>query len=179
MAEELLNAMYIKPFTGMIPYLSPATSLMVNDFKKSPLAKDHWLDLLVEDSHRKGRKKLDPNQVFEAFGSFSDHEAIEVRWEMLSSISNDFNYYRDVSWLSLQMHKTTLSVWCSTMQDLTTPADKLAIFALSKLYQCHTVVYTKSKTWSTIGTSAPMSEKEVYMQCDLKFVLMGKGNFIN
>ena len=64
MAEELLNAMYIKPFTGMIPYLSPATSLMENDFEKSPLAKDHWLDLLVEDSHRKGRKKLDPNLSF-------------------------------------------------------------------------------------------------------------------
>ena len=64
------------------------------------------------------------------------------------------------------------------MHEPTTPADELTIFALSKLYQCHSVVYTKSKTWSTIGTSTPMSEKDVYMQCDLKFVLMGRGNFV-
>ena len=70
MSEELLNTMYIKPYTGMIPHLSPATSLMVGDFKKSPLAKDHWLDLSVEDSQHKDRKKHDPNRVFEAFGSF-------------------------------------------------------------------------------------------------------------
>ena len=56
--------------------------------------------------------------------------------------------------------------------------DELTIFALSKLYQRHSVVYTKSKTWSTIGTSTPMSEKDVYMQCDLKFVLMSRGNFV-
>ena len=76
------------------------------------------------------------------------------------------------------MHKTTLSAWCSSMQDSTTPTDELAIFALSKLYHRNSVAYTKSKTWSTIRTSAPKSEKEVYMQCELKFVLMGKNNFM-
>ena len=151
---------------------------MVSDLEKSTLSKDHWLDLPAKDSQRKGRKKCDPHQVFEAFGSFSDHEPNEVREEMLSAISSDFNYYRNVSWLSLQMHKTTLSVWSNTMHEPTTPVDELAIFALSKLYQRHSVVYTKSKTWSTIRTSTPMSEKDVYMQCDLKFVLMGRGNFV-
>ena len=92
---------------------------------------------------------------------------------MLSSISNDFNYYRNISWLSLQIHKTTLSTWCTMMREPTMPANELAIFGLPKPYQCHSVVYTKTKTWSTIGTSTPMSEKEVYMQCELKFVQMG------
>ena len=40
------------------------------------------------------------------------------------------------------------------------------------------MVYTKDKTWSTIRTSSPMSEKDVYQQCDLKFILMGKGHFV-
>ena len=110
MSEELLITLYIKPFTGMILYLSPNSFLMVSDFEKSTLSKDHWLDLPAEDSQRKGRKKCDPHQVFEAFGSFSDHEPNEVWEEMLSAISSDFNYYQNVSWLSLQMHKTTLSV---------------------------------------------------------------------
>ena len=79
MSEELINAMYIKPYTGMIPYLSPSSALTVSDFEKCPLARDHWLDLPFECNHRKGRKKRDPNRVFEAFGSFSDHEADEVQ----------------------------------------------------------------------------------------------------
>ena len=67
MSEELINTLYIKPYTGMIPYLSPSSALTVSDFEKCPLAKDHWLDLPLEDSHRKGHKKRDPNCVFEAF----------------------------------------------------------------------------------------------------------------
>ena len=97
---------------------------------------------------------------------------------MLSAISSDFNYYQTVSWLILQLHKTTLSEWCHVMRAATTPADELAIFALSKLYNRHSVVYTKDKTWSTIGTSSPMNEKDVYRQCDLKFILMGKDHYV-
>ena len=78
MSEELINAMYIKPYTGMIPYLSPTSALMVSDFEKCPLANDHWLDLPFECNHHKGHKKCDPNRVFAAFGSFSDHEADKV-----------------------------------------------------------------------------------------------------
>ena len=178
MSEELINAMYIKPYTGMIPYLSLSSALTVSDFENCPLAKDHWLDLPMECSRCKGRKKRDPNHVFEAFGSYSDHEADEVCEEMLSAISSDFNYYQTVSWLILQLRKTTLSDWCHVMRAATTPADELAIFALSKLYNRHSVVYTKDRMWSTIGTSTPMNEKDVYQQCDLKFILMGKDHYV-
>ena len=178
MSEELINAMYTKPYTGLIPYLSPNSALTVSDFEKCPLANDHWLDLPQESSQRKGRKKRDPNRVFEAFGFYSDHDPIEVREEMLSYISLEFNYFQTVAWLILQLCKISLSEWCNNMRAISTPGDELAIFALSKLYQRHSVVYTKDKTWSTIGTSTPMSEKEVYQQCDLKFILMGKGHFV-
>ena len=134
LSEELINAIYIKPYTGMIPYLSPNSALTVSDFEKCPLAKDHWLDLPFESSQRKGCKKRDPNRVFEAFGFYSDHDPIEVREEMLSAISIEFNYYQTVSWLILQLHKTTLSEWCNNMRAISTPGDELAIFALSKLY---------------------------------------------
>ena len=178
MSEELINTMYIKPYIGMIPYLNPSSALTVSDFENCPLAKDHWLDLPMECSCRKGRKKRDPNRVFEAFGSYSDHEADEVREEMLSAISSDFNYYQTVSWLILQLRKTALSDWCHVMHVATTPVDEFAIFALSKLYNRHSVVYTKDKMWSTIGTSTPMNEKDVYQQCDLKFILMGKDHYV-
>ena len=135
MSEELLNAMYIKPYTGLIPYLSPSSALTVSDFEKCPLASDHWLDLPPERNNHKGHKKCDPNHVFEVFGSYSDHAADEVRDEMLSAISSDFNYYQTVAWLVLQIRKTTLSEWCNIMRVVTNPADELAIFSLSRLYR--------------------------------------------
>ena len=150
----------------------------MSHFGKCPLASDHWLDLPPEWNHRKGRKKLDPNCVFNVFGSYSDHAADEVREEILSAISSDFNHYQTVSWLILQLRKTTLSEWCNNMGAATTPADELAIFTLSRLYRQHSVIYTKDKTWSTIGTSTPMHEKDVYQQCDLKFILMGKCHYV-
>ena len=98
---------------------------------------------------------------------------------MLAGISNEFNYYHDVSWLNMKMHKKGLSKWIEDMRDQNTPADELAIFALSRLYKRHSVIYTKNCTWSTIGTLKPLSEKDVYLICDVKFVQMGPWNFIS
>ena len=97
------------------------------------LSTNHWLDLPAKEHHKEGRKKWNPNNVFAAFREYSDHEAGEVCQEMLTSVSNEFNYYRDVSWLNMQMYKTTLSEWMAAMRDPNTPVDELAIFALSCL----------------------------------------------
>ena len=76
------------------------------------------------------------------------------------------------------MNKTSLSAWCSKMRDPKTPADELAILTLARLYRQHALVYNKGRTWCTIGTSSPMMDKDVYLQCELKFVLLSNRNFI-
>ena len=129
--------------------------------------------------HKKGRKRCDPDVVFRVFGDFSDHEPSEVRAAMLGYISEDFNYFRDVSWLNLNMHKKKLSQWLDDMRNQNTPADELATFALSRLYKRHSVIYTKTRTWCTIGTSKPLSEMDVYLSCDVRLVQMGPRNFVS
>ena len=129
--------------------------------------------------HKKGRKRCDPDVVFRVFGDFSDHEPSDVRAAMLSYISEDFNYFRDVSWLNLNMHKKKLSQWLDAMRNQNTPADELATFALSRLYNRHSVIYTKNRTWCTIGTSKPLSEMDVYLNCDVRLVQMGPRNFVS
>ena len=42
---------------------------------------------------------------------------------MLSGVSCEFNYFNDVAWLALKMHKTTLSVWMEKKKELTQPGD--------------------------------------------------------
>ena len=129
--------------------------------------------------HKKGRKRCDPDVVFRVFGDFSDHEPSEVRAAMLSYISEDLNYFRDVSWLNLNMHKKKLSQWLDAMRNQNTPADELATFALSRLYNRHSVIYTKNRTWCTIGTSKLLSEMDVYLSCDVRLVQMGSQNFVS
>ena len=129
--------------------------------------------------HKKGQKRCDTDVVFRVFGDFSDHEPSEVRAAMLSYISEDFNYFRDVSWLNLNMHKKKLSQWLDAMRNQNTPADELATFALSRLYNRHSVIYTKNRTWCTIGTSKPLSEMDVYLSCDVRLVQMGPRNFVS
>ena len=179
MAGELLTSILPRPYTGIVPYLSPSSFLTVKDFEKSSLASNSWLDLPTGDMHKKGRKRCDPDVVFRVFGDFSDHEPSEVRAAMLSYISEDFNYFRDVSWLNLNMHKKKLSQWLDDMRNQNTPADELATFALSRLYKRHSVIYTKNRTWCTIGTSKPLSEMDVYLSCDVRLVQMGPRNFVS
>ena len=43
-SDDLLQALYTKPYAGIVSYLSPSDHLTVMDFDRSALAKDHWLD---------------------------------------------------------------------------------------------------------------------------------------
>ena len=175
-AEELMNSLFSRSYTGIVLYLSPTSFLTITDFENLTLACDHWLDLPSEDQHKKGQKCCNPDAVFKVFSEYSDYEASEVRVEMLAIVSNKFIYFHDVSWLNMKMHKQTK--WMSDMTDRNTPDDELAVFALSRLYKRHSVIYTKNHTWSTISTSKPLSEKDVYLACDVNFVQMGPRNFI-
>ena len=158
--------------------MSPYDCLTKQDFDRSSLAVHHWLD---EPRNMDGRKskKHDPNVVYKVFARFEDDEdPVMVRQKMISTISTEFNWYSDVAHVCLQMHKLTLSRWMEIMQDQRYPTDELAVYALSRIYNQHRVIYTKTKTWSSLGTTWPISEKELYDICKIKFVNMGKGKLV-
>ena len=60
------------------------------------------------------------------------------------------------------------------MSKQTTSADELAIFALSKIYQRHTVIINASKPWSTLEPNGEMLEEQLYEHCQIHLVHMGK-----
>ena len=59
------------------------------------------------------------------------------------------------------------------------PGQLATMQQLSQLYKRHSVIYTKNRTWCTIRTSKPLSEKDVYLSCDVRFVQMGPRNFVS
>ena len=60
------------------------------------------------------------------------------------------------------------------MAKQTTSADELAIFALSKIYQRHTMIFNASKPWSTLEPDGEMCEEELFENCQIHLAYMGK-----
>ena len=175
-SEELLTALYTKSYTGIVSYLSPHDHLTVPEIDHSTLATSHWLDELRTIEGKKSTHKRVPNAVFKVFAWLDDQEL--VCSNMVSQVTSEFNLYSAAGLVCLKMHKLTLSTWIGKIQNSKTPADELAVYALSQMYGKHSVIYTKIKTWTTVGTSQPLTERELYNMCDLKFVSMGKGRLV-
>ena len=55
-----------------------------------------------------------------------------------------------------------------------TAADELAIFALSKMYGKHTVIYNKARPWTILDPPYPMTETELHDNCQIHLVYVGK-----
>ena len=70
-----------------------------------------------------------------------------------------------------------LNEWCDAIAKQTTSADELAIFALSKIYQRHTVIFNASKPWSTLELDGEMREEELFENCQIHLTYMDKDQY--
>ena len=95
-------------------------------------------------------KKINKQCMFEMFGMFSNETAADVRAGMIAVIWLDLDYYKRIGHVILGFKNINILQWMDVMEKPTVATDKLAIFALSKLYGKHTVIYNKSKPWSTL-----------------------------
>ena len=58
-----------------------------------------------------------------------------------------------------------------------TSMDELPIFALSKIYQRHTVIFNASKQWSTLEPDGEMLEEQLFENCQIHLAYMGKDQY--
>ena len=65
----------------------------------------------------------------------------------------------------------------NVMSKLDTAANELAIFALSKMYSKHTVIYNKARPWTTLDPPYPMTETEIHDNCQIHLVYVGKDSY--
>ena len=72
-------------------------------------------------------------------------------------------------WTSIirRQKKLTLAEWIKWMVDEETPGDEIAIFALSRMYNRHVIIYTKKYHWTTVVHHVDVSEDEVAGWCDI------------
>ena len=96
---------------------------------------------------------------------------------MLAVMCLDVNYYKKVGHIILGFKKISLEEWMLSMSMTNVAADELAIFALSKMYGKHKVIYNKARLWSTLEPPYLMSEDELHDNCQIHLVYVGKDSY--
>ena len=141
-------------------------------FKKTKLAKKFTLDTTrwLDGSW------MNPNAMFELFGTFSDETSEEVRSKMLDILGangeNGFhNEFYDRCFIALHMAGIELLDWISEMHKSDTPGDEIMLFELCKSYNRHCMVYTHGNIWSTVATKTLIPEEQLSELCPIKTVV--------
>ena len=96
---------------------------------------------------------------------------------MLAVIRLDLNYYKIAGHVILGFKNINIDQWMNVMSKPDTAADELAIFALSKMYSKHTVIYNKARPWTTLDPPYPMTETELHDNCQIHLVYVGKDSY--
>ena len=172
-AMELYNALRTFPFRRMVLFIRKSSSVTCKEYNDSEQSKEYWLDT----RNCKYSRKVNNQCVFEMFRTFSNKNTADVRAGMLAVIRLDLNYYKIAGHVILGFKNINIDQWMNGMAKPDTAADELAIFALSKMYGKHTVIYNKARPWTTLDPPYPMTETELHDNCQIHLVYVGKDSY--
>ena len=141
------------PYGGIVPYIAQHSKITKKAFKITVLSSNYVLDL----SRCRVDRRLNISSIFEYFAELSCEDSDDVRAGMITRMRLDTEYYKHCGHIIASFKKLSFEDWLDYMSDCNTPADKLAIFALSKIYDLHTMIYTVSAPWITLKPLQPMS----------------------
>ena len=137
------------------------------------VSKYFWIDT----RNCRCEQKINKQCIFELFRVITQESATDVRSNMIARICLDPLYYKCIGHVILGFKNIVLNEWCDVMAKPTTSADELAIFALSKIYQRHTVIFNASKPWSTLEPDGEILEEELFENCQIHLAYMGKDQY--
>ena len=121
--------------------------------------------------------KVNPDHVYELFGSFNGLSAQEVRMHLLEYIYDNIDFFECRSSVCLPIHGIGMNTWVDMVEDNRICCDELALLGLSAMYQRHCLVVTKNKFWSTIETKELLSITNLMKECTVRFLYLGNKKF--
>ena len=104
------------------------------------------------------------------FAIFDGESPTQVRKNIIQHIIMDKEFYARVGSHHL---KLDVDSWIKLMSFDSVFADELMIFALSKIYNRHTIIFTSNACWTTIGTDAPIKGSRLLEICDIHLLYIG------
>ena len=170
-AQELWQAIQPQTYRGIVPYIGKKTSVKLKDFDEHYLNENYWLDTR---NCKRGRK-INRQQIFELFSAYSGEAATDVREGMIVKIRLESDFYRRAGHVILGT--SNIDVWMNKMSNVEVPADELAIFALSRFYNRHTMIYTSVRPWTTLAVNDSTSIEEAHSLCQTHLVYLGQNMY--
>ena len=162
-AGELMQLLSPYNYTDRIQHLSNKEVFAQKLFMLTELSETHWLDMRKCYHHR----CKNSNQVFELFGSFNNENPVQVRKDMIQHICDNRSFYANVGQEHLKCIKLTIDQWILLMSSDSVFGDELMIFALSRVYQRHTVIFTSRSCWTTIGMDELIDGNRLLQICQV------------
>ena len=89
---------------------------------------------------------------------------------MITQITEEKSLYSSIGSTHLKKLKLSIDEWFMLMSSDSVFADELMIFALSCMYQCHTVIFTHNMCWTTIGTDEPIKGHRLLEICQVHLI---------
>ena len=175
-ANELLQKISDAKFTQVLCLLNPEFALTVNHFKriKDITHNNYWID--TQKCITKSGKPI-ASGIFDIFGRFESHLASESRDKMIEWALEHKEELGETVRIALRQLDVSLMYWINRMQKETTPADELALYCLSKVYNRHVKVYTSSYCWTTLRDQFTLTQEEIGNLCDVHLLYMGPSKF--
>ena len=176
-AEELLLAINTD-YTSNVRYLNPDKVIMdTASFEDTKLAKQYCLDTSTCVSGQGKHRRINVNNLYDIFGSYSLDDAATVKSNALVEIDQYAECYQKAGHIIFVMKGTTFKKWLDSMHHPRTRPDKLMLYVLCVLYCCHCVVYTKWQPWHTMNPESGLTFNMVEEMCETKLLYIGENLF--
>ena len=173
MSAGLMHKMNPYGYKKFCAFLSERDSITLEFYKASK-----WMNYFTLDTSLTFKtSKVNPDHVYELFGSFNGLSAHNVRMSLLEYASENIEFFECRSTICLPMCGIGLDTWVDTVNDHCMCCDELALLGLSAMYQRHCLVVTKNKFWSTIETSEPLNIIDLMKTCTVRLLYLGNLKF--
>ena len=173
-AKELFQAIKLRHYSEYITKLHKQDIMSSKEFCESPLHAMYELDTSVCYIQR----RINSNHMYDMFGDFSGTDAATVKASMLE-IATNFDWYQSRGRVVLNFTNCNLVGWLKQHQhDKSTQADELSLYALSHMYDQHTVVLNKNRPWCTIRWMGDLNESDFLKSCQVHLLYIGINMFV-
>ena len=169
-------------FASYASYISESDAVDVNEFPHSELYKRYWLDTsnCVMEYQRKNKsvkRMVNKSNIIDTFARYCTLSTSELRKLIKEELTENLAWYEETFSICLRMKGLSLKVWKKNQELRSVSGDELTVFVLSVIFRKHTMIYTKTKPWTTYRVQQPMSVEELHAQCSIHLMYMGGGIF--
>ena len=169
MAGELFELLLPYNHINIIAHLSIKDVFAQKHFVHHWLSKSYWMDT------RKCYKQRHKNsqQIFEIFGTFNEEEPSQVQENVVKIIYQDKDLHSSVGQHHLRRSKLNIDEWIKLMSSDSVFGDELMLYALSRIYHRHVVIFTAHGYWTTVGSDEPLSPMRLLEICEVRLMYIG------